>query len=1367
MAINKQSISIPLLKGINTVVDPQQDEIGSLVILRNAKFTNIGSISKRTGFQTLASHGTLSAIEDRGTNDVLSPPTVFRNVAINQALSVRSSGESPVVVSKDTIFKYSRANNILYRTGNYCPLTFSPYSIPNDHYDQFNTQTVVYGNWAYVTHSKAEHPTEPPIAFISIYDISGRIPVLVLKPSKLYLTMKGSVFPNSIDGGSTFSEFNVNEIGSVSIRMLLHNNKLYIFAVNSFYWAPGPIPVSNLFYKCCDPYALNQITNTQMSGHDASGTPYPSYAGIAVKQAPEDGGWLPVYDGGINIGTGYSGGGSWNAVYDVISHHEGIIIASVKSTGGNEVVARKYSHQPYYAYSLEHGWATRAQALGLYKLKQVNPEVSPYVEDKFPKGGDIALIQGADNTLVFTVIDEHYTNSFETIKTLNTALQSNKIKSVTLVANDSSFFNSTSSTGYDPTTPYDISGLYFSIFATYEMTLDPAVSGFYDHIMYFTNAGGVDGNGYLDSNSFGGGSSSIQVLNGDWTNVATTDLEPWSLRKTLMYQFTVADSGTGPQAHGEYLDYHYALGLSLAGRPFQIRWGDSGVAKYPNSQTPWEARSGQWIQPFSSESELQSSFLFKSLNGPYNTFDPVDSTEIDEGSSWVGQLSYGIGGGNIITDYDPGDGYGVPSFSETPYIQQGNNQTKMGVIFPHTQKYKIETEPGANLIIESASVYTSNAAKLANINFDSSIANQSREIAESLFIPGAAIGQYSGGVYNEAGWLQSPYKLYLLYEDASTNIGMEQVSTPNPTFPKGNIYHYVALYSSRDSSGRVIKSSISKQFTVTVTNTSTNTGYNNITLMIPLSQTTDRSADDVLLEVYRTTNNGTVFYKLSPPEWGIATLGKGISGNPSLAGFPAMYRVLRDFISDDSLTDNELLYTTGGILENTPPPPCSIMEVYKNILFMAGLENPNSIQYSKVVSYNTAVDFNDTLLLETPTIGGHITALKGMDNNLFIFKETSIYFIAGGQNNFTSYLKTRSGQSAEIELAILSSDIGCVNKNSCILTPVGIIFKSNRGIYLVSRGLQLEYVGAPIQSYNNLVIKDSCLLAKEGEVRFITEGADCLVYNFERNVWYTFSQHTGPSNTVIDDEYYFIDGSDQLKIESDGFNDGGTPIPLEFETGWMSFAEVQGFQRVYRMLILGKYKSAHQIRVKVAYDFKDAWVDEQIITITDSSEPSTTIPQEDRFEDYNYGGPNKQKIGLRPGSDNLIAQFVEPGVISDGQYGDPSGNFKTIPEGEFGVGFPAELSDSNSVDSSTLINTADYPDDLVGASLGYSVNEGLQYQFRVNFKKQKCESIKISIETIQDTDQTYEGSTFSNLSFLVGIKGGDYKIKQSRVKGTT
>jgi hypothetical protein len=45
-----------------------------------------------------------------------------------------------------------------------------------------------------------------------------------------------------------------------------------------------------------------------------------------------------------------------------------------------------------------------------------------------------------------------------------------------------------------------------------------------------------------------------------------------------------------------------------------------------------------------------------------------------------------------------------------------------------------------------------------------------------------------------------------------------------------------------------------------------------------------------------------------------------------------------------------------------------------------------------------------------------------------------------------------------------------------------------------------------------------------------------------------------------------------------------TPILIKFTTTWLSFAGLNGFQRVWRFSIRGDYKSPHSLKVDVAFD---------------------------------------------------------------------------------------------------------------------------------------------------------------------------------------
>ena len=65
-----------------------------------------------------------------------------------------------------------------------------------------------------------------------------------------------------------------------------------------------------------------------------------------------------------------------------------------------------------------------------------------------------------------------------------------------------------------------------------------------------------------------------------------------------------------------------------------------------------------------------------------------------------------------------------------------------------------------------------------------------------------------------------------------------------------------------------------------------------------------------------------------------------------------------------------------------------------------------------------------------------------------------------------------------------------------VLTPQGLFFKSNKGIYILERSLVLKYIGFPVDDFNNLNITKADIFAKDNEVRFLTSDGVCLVYNY-------------------------------------------------------------------------------------------------------------------------------------------------------------------------------------------------------------------------------------------------------------------------------
>jgi hypothetical protein len=161
------------------------------------------------------------------------------------------------------------------------------------------------------------------------------------------------------------------------------------------------------------------------------------------------------------------------------------------------------------------------------------------------------------------------------------------------------------------------------------------------------------------------------------------------------------------------------------------------------------------------------------------------------------------------------------------------------------------------------------------------------------------------------------------------------------------------------------------------------------------------------------------------------------------------------------------------------------------------------------------------------------------------------------------------------------------------------MFKSRKGIYLLNRSLGLEYIGAPVEFYNNLNITSAKVVGELNQVRFTTSDGSCLVYNYFVQLWATFTNHEALSAEVIGNDYYYLRNEEEIfKENRSNFADNSVPIKMLIETGWFSFAKLQGFMRAYKLMLLGDYKSEHNLRVQIGYDFNEAFVQEKIINPT-------------------------------------------------------------------------------------------------------------------------------------------------------------------------
>jgi hypothetical protein len=438
-------------------------------------------------------------------------------------------------------------------------------------------------------------------------------------------------------------------------------------------------------------------------------------------------------------------------------------------------------------------------------------------------------------------------------------------------------------------------------------------------------------------------------------------------------------------------------------------------------------------------------------------------------------------------------------------------------------------------------------------------------LAENLHICSGVLKMYDGAVVVEHG--------FNVFPETLTNAG---TATTGGSMGDGN-YSYAAVYRWTDNTGRDHMSAPTPVALDIILSGGTSTQTQSIG--IPTLRITEKV--NVVLDLYRTEADGTVYYKVTDNL-------DPVFSDPTVDSITIV-----DGISDTDLIKRELLYTTGGVIENIVAPSSGIITTYQGRLAVVG-EDSNKVTFSKQVEEGKPVEFTDLITADFDPIGGEITEIASMDDKFIAYESDATFCISG--DGLSNTLQGNPFSKPEL----LASDLGCINSSSTVYTPLGIMFKSRKGIWLLGKNLAFNYVGDKVEEFNNMEITSAQTIGELNQIRFLTTDNIALVYNYNLDRWATFQNHGGISSVVIENDYYYIREDGILYKENrSSFSDSNSPIKFKVETSWLYLMDIQGFQRVYHALILGNYESAHKLRVKIAYNFVDAFVDEVVISAAD------------------------------------------------------------------------------------------------------------------------------------------------------------------------
>lgn len=459
------------------------------------------------------------------------------------------------------------------------------------------------------------------------------------------------------------------------------------------------------------------------------------------------------------------------------------------------------------------------------------------------------------------------------------------------------------------------------------------------------------------------------------------------------------------------------------------------------------------------------------------------------------------------------------------------------------------------------------------IDFDPDQNINSKKLGNLLYITGGYLSVYDGNKVTENGFFEIP-EIY-------GSVIKHTTGTPSiPILAITDNYQYSCVYEWVDNQGNLHQSAVSlKDWNGDAT---IGTYWNEI--QVPRLQLSAKETN-IKVSLFRTAINQTVPYLVFSCDNSIpvsASPGNPAGNSATAYGLDENYIMFHDNKIDDNIENNRVLYTAGGVLENFIPPAPKNLEIFKNRLVVTSPDSSvDMIWYSKNFAYGYGVGFNEALTLLVNPIGGAITALKFMDDKLLIFKENILYGLGGDGANDLGANNTFS------QPEIISSDVGCITQNSLVLMPLGVMFMSNKGIYLCSRQLQISYIGAGVENYNDLTVMSGDLLQDKNQIRFLTRDGVALLYDYYFDNWGTFTNHQGIDATVWRGVYTYMRTDGTIYTEGTSGLDDATTFSMKIRTAWLKFAGLQGFQRVRRFAFLGgELESNHVLKISLRYDYE-------------------------------------------------------------------------------------------------------------------------------------------------------------------------------------
>ncbi len=537
--------------------------------------------------------------------------------------------------------------------------------------------------------------------------------------------------------------------------------------------------------------------------------------------------------------------------------------------------------------------------------------------------------------------------------------------------------------------------------------------------------------------------------------------------------------------------------------------------------------------------------------------------------------------------------------------------------------------------------YSDRGPRDISYTFDSDEARRCVRLGQTLYIAGGEILQYDGVRLTEVGFHYFPY-FFSAVEDLVAG------SLANGT------YFYKVTPRWDNARGEIDRGTTATHAGVTI-----GSGPGGVTMSeigpIHVTHKAFSSTDDVriVIEIWRTLANpgdDAPYYLVTSKDPTDTTGDNCFVFNSTSLGQLADFS---DYLVDDDARERETSHENGGVLENLSPPAATIIAATDTRLFLAGVAgDPDRVWYSKLRNAGEVAAFHDALTAQVPAVGGDITALAFLQETLAVFRETAVYVLpgdgfdnAGGGQNY--------GPARQI-----SGDIGAVSHEAVAVTDKGLVFKSNKGWYLLNKGWSLEYIGGGVSDYDDEEPLAIDVLEAQHQVRILTSERmlvlDTLNSQPTGPVWYEWSVDDGIHACMWQGAHAYLTTTGP-KTQLTTYT--GVDYGWDVETAWIKLTDLQGMKRVRWLEILGEHRSSFQLRIRLARDYWSDGVDTYFDDETWTSTPAVV------------GGPMQMRFS--PSIQQVQAIKVRLTATLDG--GEPTGEAAKLTGLSFELGFKRGL----------------------------------------------------------------------------------------------